>query len=165
MAFLSFGVLPTDPGGPAAQRLLALSDRHAIDLYPPESNHLDGVAELRRPNVTFVGAYADSDMIGCGAVKTMEDDERYGEMKRLFVLEQCRGRGVATAIVEYLENCVLDKGIELVRLETGVRQPAALALYRRLGYVERPPFGGYRDDPLSVFMEKRLVVRRQDPRS
>jgi putative acetyltransferase len=47
-------------------------------------------------------------------------------------------------------------GIALARLETGIRQPEALGLYRRLGYVERAPFGAYVEDPLSLFMEKRL---------
>jgi putative acetyltransferase len=44
----------------------------------------------------------------------------------------------------------------LLRLETGVRQPEALGLYRKLGYRERGPFGAYKPDPLSVFMEKRV---------
>ena len=48
-------------------------------------------------------------------------------------------------------------GIRLVRLETGVRQPEALSLYERCGYVRIPPFGGYPDDPLSVFFEKGLA--------
>lgn len=44
----------------------------------------------------------------------------------------------------------------MIRLETGVYQPEALALYGRAGYVERGPFGDYVADPLSVFMEKEL---------
>ena len=49
-------------------------------------------------------------------------------------------------------------GVTLARLETGIRQPEALGLYRRLGYLERGRFGAYLEDPLSVFMEKRLGV-------
>jgi putative acetyltransferase len=48
--------------------------------------------------------------------------------------------------------------VRVVRLETGVRQPAALALYRSHGYVERGPFGSYAADPLSTFFEKRLAL-------
>jgi putative acetyltransferase len=47
-------------------------------------------------------------------------------------------------------------GIGTLRLETGIHQPEALALYERAGFVRSPPFGDYREDPLSVFMEKRL---------
>ncbi len=56
----------------------------------------------------------------------------------------------------HLEQCAAEEGVSLLQLETGVRQPEALALYRALGYVERGPFGPYRPDPLCLFMEKRL---------
>jgi len=59
-------------------------------------------------------------------------------------------------ITEALETDLLTHGIHLARLETGVRQPEALALYEHFGYVRIPPFGDYREDPLSVFLEKRL---------
>ena len=58
--------------------------------------------------------------------------------------------GVLPFVVGYLI------GLPALRLETGVRQPAALRLYERAGYARRGPFGGYPDDPLSVFMEKLL---------
>lgn len=151
-------IRPSDPASPAGERLLALSDKSFAGLYPPESTHLEASADLRRANVTFVGAYAGSEMIGCGAVKVMEDDGRYGEIKRLFVVDGCRGRGVASAIMLHLEGRLRSEGVSIARLETGVKQHGALALYRRLGYVERAPFGAYREDPLSVFMEKRLTA-------
>ena len=56
--------------------------------------------------------------------------------------------------MQFLETELERRGIRLFRLETGIKQPEALGLYRKLGYRERPPFGGYRPDPLSVFMEK-----------
>jgi putative acetyltransferase len=56
----------------------------------------------------------------------------------------------------HLEHGAAEDGVSLLQLETGVRQPEALALYRGLGYVERGPFGTYRPDPLCLFMEKRL---------
>ncbi len=48
------------------------------------------------------------------------------------------------------------RGVRLARLETGVHQHEALGLYADMGYTKRGPFGSYSDDPLSVFMEKRL---------
>lgn len=146
-----------DPASPEALELLRRSDRTMAALYPSESNHLDGAADLAKPNVTFLGAYADEALLGCGAVKLLEDDGVYGEIKRVFVPEQHRGRGIAKAIMAELEAGMASAGVAVARLETGVRQPEAIALYRRLGYRERGPFGGYRPDPLSVFMEKRLA--------
>jgi putative acetyltransferase len=58
--------------------------------------------------------------------------------------------------MEQLEAHAAECGVNLIRLETGVKQPEAVRLYRKLGYVERGPFGHYRADPLSVFMEKTL---------
>jgi putative acetyltransferase len=59
--------------------------------------------------------------------------------------------------MDYLEARLREQGIELLRLETGIHQPEAIGLYRKLGYRERGPFGAYRVDPLSVFMEKRAA--------
>jgi putative acetyltransferase len=148
---------PLDPRSDDAARLLELSDRLAMALYPPESNHLDSAAVLAEPTVRFVGAYIDGALVGCGAVKLLDDDGRYGEIKRVFVLEEHRGHGVATAIMRDLERHLRSIRVEVARLETGVKQAAALALYRTLGYVERGPFGAYKPDPLSIFMEKRLA--------
>jgi len=150
-------IRPVDPLSPAAQRLLELADRLAEALYPPASNHLESADALALPNVTFIGAYDGPQLIACGAIKRMDDDGRYGEIKRVFTVAERRGRGIARAIMRDLEARLRDEGIGIARLETGIRQPAALALYRGLGYVERVSFGHYRDDPLSVFMEKRLI--------
>ncbi len=138
-------------------RLLALSDAYMQALYPPASNHLESAEALSGPHARFLGIYADNDLVACGAVKLMEDDGRYGEIKRVFVLESHRGRGLSRRIMASLEDLLRAEGIALARLETGIAQPEALGLYRALGYVERAPFGAYQPDPLSLFMEKRLV--------
>ena len=58
--------------------------------------------------------------------------------------------------MEALEREAAQRGVTLMQLETGIKQPEAIALYRKLGYAERGPFGNYKSDPLSLFMEKRL---------
>ncbi|MBA4286238.1 MAG: GNAT family N-acetyltransferase [Xanthomonadaceae bacterium] len=125
-------------------------------LYPAESNHFDGVDSLRQSNVRFVAAWLGDRMVGCGAVKRLPGPPAYGEIKRLFVAEDCRGCGVSRQIMAVLEQTLSDAGIGLARLETGIHQPEAIGLYRALGYRDRPPFGDYLPDPLSLFMEKRL---------
>lgn len=125
-------------------------------LYPPASNHLESAEALSGPQARFIGITVDGELIACGAVKLMEDDGRYGEIKRVYVLEGHRGRGLSRRIMAGLEEILRQEGYRLARLETGIAQPEALGLYRALGYVDRPPFGAYAPDPLSVFMEKTL---------
>jgi putative acetyltransferase len=151
---------PTDPAAPAVQQLLALSDAYLSALYPAESNHLENVAALQQANVAFFGCYLAAQLIGCGAAKLLRDplapELRYGEIKRVFVLEAHRGKGVSKSIMNCLEKHLVSLDVWIARLETGINQPQALGLYRSLGYVERSPFGAYKLDPLSVFMEKQL---------
>jgi putative acetyltransferase len=80
----------------------------------------------------------------------------YGEVKRMFVDEARRGQGVGRRLLEHIGMFAAMCGIGTLRLETGIHQPEALALYERAGFVRSPPFGDYLEDPLSVFMEKRL---------
>ena len=148
-------VRPLAPADPRVGRLIEDLDRLQTALYPAESNHLDPIETLERDNVTFLAASIAGEVVGCGAVKRMSG--RYGEIKRMYVEPGVRGRGVGRALLEALEASLLAHGIDIARLETGTRQPEALALYERCGYVRRPPFGDYPDDPLSVFFEKRLA--------
>jgi putative acetyltransferase len=145
-----------DPADPRVRVLLEQSDAYMATLYPPQSNHMEDVEALRQPNVFFVSASIDADVAGCGAVKTMDDDGIYGEIKRVFVSPQFRGCGISRAIMEALEHHLAEQGVPLARLEMGALQPEALGLYRRLGYQERKPFGKYQPDPQSLFMEKQL---------
>ena len=127
-------------------------------LYPSESNHLESAAALTSPNVAFFGGYIDGELVACGAVKILDDDGRYGEIKRVFVVEEHRGKGLSKAVVACLERYLKESNIALACLETGIKQLEALGLYGSLGYAVREPFGGYAPDPLSVFMEKTLAA-------
>jgi putative acetyltransferase len=149
-------VLAADPGEPDIRALLDAGAAYSAGLYPAESNHILDVEALRRPEVAFFAARLGGLAVGCGAV-VFHNNEGYGEIKRLFVAPAARGKGVGARLMETLEATAARSGVSLLRLETGTRQPAALALYKAAGYVERPPFGDYRPDPLSVFMEKRLA--------
>jgi len=147
----------TSPDDEAARALVAQLDAGLLALYPAESNHLENPQDLQRPNVLVLGAFMGASMVGIGAVKRFPD---YGEIKRLYVADSARGSGVAQLIMQHLEQHLRDRGITVARLETGIHQSAALGLYRRLGYVGISAFGDYADDPLSVFMQKRLTKNR-----
>lgn len=146
-----------DADADEVQQLIAASDSFYVDLYPAESNHLESSAALNRADVVFVGGRVDGELAASGAAKIMRDDGCYAEIKRVFVHEPYRGRGLSRRIMQFLETELQSRGVTLFRLETGVRQPEALGLYRKLGYSERSPFGAYRLDPLSVFMEKQVA--------
>lgn len=148
--------LVSDPSDPELVSLIAKSDEYLSARYPPESNHAESIEVLTGSAAALFVGYTNGTLAACGALKFIGTDSPYAEIKRLFVAEQYRGHGFATAMMRHLEAHALAQGIRLVRLETGTRQPEALGLYRKLGYTDRGPFGRYGNDPLSVFMEKRL---------
>ncbi|KTT53561.1 GCN5 family acetyltransferase [Pseudomonas oryzihabitans] len=135
--------------------LIAELDDYQDGLYPPESRHALDLTSLMQPNVLFLVARDDNGTaLGCGAM-VLQDD--YGEIKRMYVSPRGRGQGLGGRLLAELEREAAGRGCELARLETGPYQPEALRLYESAGYRRRGPFGVYRDDPLSVFMEKRLA--------
>jgi putative acetyltransferase len=145
-----------DIDDPDVVALVAESDAYLSSLYPPESNHAESTEALVGENAAFFVAYIGEQLVGCCAVKIAEEDVTYGEIKRLFVDTRLRGRRLGVTLVEHVESYLRNQDVTIARLEAGPMQPEALALYARMGYEDRGPFGPYKLDPLSVFMEKVL---------
>lgn len=144
-----------DPDQPEIRRMLRDGEAYSASLYPAESNHHLPLEALRAPEVLFhVARDASGRALGTGAIALNGD---WAEVKRMWVDPAARGAGVAAAVLSSLEAAARAHGVAVLRLETGVDSHAALALYRRAGFTEIPPFADYRPDPLSVFMEKRLT--------
>ena len=143
------------PDQPEIAAFLAASDAYAESLYPPESNHMVDLAALMAPNTVFFVARQGEKALGCGALIIGEDGS--GEVKRMWVDPEARGQGIGHKILDAIEGAAREKGLTILRLETGIRQPEAIALYRKRGFNECAPFGSYLADPLSLFMEKRLA--------
>ncbi len=133
-------------------RLLELSDAYAASLYPAESNHMVDLSSLEKPETSFFVARRDGDIVGCCALVDAGDGT--AEIKRMFVDPEARGLRVGKLLLQALESSAAQLGLAAIRLETGIYQPEAIGLYKAAGYVERPPFGEYQLDPLSLFMEK-----------
>ncbi|TNC11726.1 GNAT family N-acetyltransferase [Methylobacterium terricola] len=143
-----------DPGAPEILAMLEDGEAFAASLYPAESNHFPSIDALRSSQIRFfVARDRHGQPLGTGAVAL---NDGWAEIKRMWVIPAARGRGLSRAILEHLETEVRSAGISLIRLETGISNRDALALYERAGFERRPPFADYRPDPLSVFMEKRL---------
>lgn len=132
-----------------------LEAHHALmqSLFSPESNNFLELQELLQPEIHFFGAYLSDQMVGCGALM---ETPGYGEIKSMYVAEEARGKGVASAILGRLISEAKRLGISLLRLETGDTLKAAHRLYEKHGFTFRGPFGEYPDLPESLFMEKRL---------
>lgn len=137
-------------------RLLELSNAYAASLYPAESNHMLPLEELERPEVSFFVARDGHEILGCASIVRYSDAT--GEIKRMFVDEKARGLKLGRQLLDKLEEEARRHEIFVLRLETGIYQPEAIGLYRKAGYVEIEPFGSYKPDPLSLFMEKKLSV-------
>ena len=141
------------PSSAEARALIALLDRYQTALYPVESNYLVDPKILAEPGFTFFVARVKGAAVGCGALRRHDG---FGEVKRMFVLPEARGRGVARALLARIETEARAQGYDRLCLETGTRQDAAGKFYKAAGFVERPPFGDYPPDPFSIWMEKRL---------
>jgi GNAT superfamily N-acetyltransferase len=112
-------------------------------------------AEFIAPNGLFVVVHDDGVPIGMGGWRRYGDDG-VGELKRMYVRESARGRGIARLLLAHLERTAAESGIRRLVLETGVAQPEAIALYRSAGYVDVPSFGYYIDHDDSVHLGKDL---------
>ena len=148
------------PDTKTAARLVAELDAYLAPLYPQESQHGYSIEKLVRQQVEFYVLYHGGEPAGCGGVQFRHDPHDpaspYGELKRMYVRDKFRGRGLGRMLLAYLEKLALDRGVTTMRLETGTRQPEAVALYETAGYYRIPPFGDYWDDPVSLCYEKRL---------
>ncbi len=142
------------PRQAGVMRLLELSDAYAASLYPAESNHMVDVATLEGENVSFFVARQSEAVLGCGAL--VEAGDGAGEIKRMFVDEAARGLKLGRRLLDAIVDRAGALGLSVIRLETGIHQPQAIGLYSAHGFVETGPFGDYRPDPLSIFMEKTL---------
>jgi GNAT superfamily N-acetyltransferase len=102
----------------------------------------------------FFVDYDGTEAVGCGGLRTL--DERHGEIKRMYVVPERRGTGVARAILRHLEVEARSRGWDRLVLETGDEQPDAMRFYEREGYTPIPNFGYYADSELSRCYERAL---------
>jgi putative acetyltransferase len=135
--------------------LLDAADARSAALYPAESRHGLTRESLVRQGVRFFVARMAGRAVGCGGY--LPGAGGCAEVKRIFVDAEARGLGIGRALMRHVEAQARAEGTVVLQLETGVQSVEALGLYRSLGYAERGPFGAYRPDPLSVFMEKPLA--------
>jgi putative acetyltransferase len=126
--------------------------------YTPEQRHGLALDAIFKPDIRFFLARSNGIAVGCGGVAFFAD---FAEVKRMYVRDAARGRGVARVLLARIERETRDAGLVLLRLETGVRQTAALRFYQRAGFQPCAAFGTYatmapQAVATSVFLEKHL---------
>ncbi|WP_406056552.1 GNAT family N-acetyltransferase [Kribbella sp. NBC_00889] len=141
---------PRPSGDPALALLLDLALKELFTRYPdsPSTHWVD-------PATRFLVALEDGEGLGCIGLMPVHDG--VGEIKRMFVHEHYRGRGIARRLVASVEAVARHRGATSLRLATGTRQPEAVALYESLGYQATSPYGKYVHDPLARCYAKRLT--------
>ena len=140
------------------RELIGELDRVLAAEYLPEQRHGLALEALFQPHIRFFVARLNGAAIACGGMALFND---FAEVKRMYVREMVRGRGVAQALLTRIETEARVAGFVVLRLETGARQAAALRFYARAGFKSCAAFGDYA--PMqpeaittSIFMEKRL---------
>jgi GNAT superfamily N-acetyltransferase len=111
-----------------------------------------GPEQLNAPNGSFLVGYEQGVAICCGGIKRL--DAEACELKRMYVIPEQRGRGVARILLAALEERARELGYTIARLDTGPRQQGAQRLYESAGYASIPNFNA---NPVATFFgEKRL---------
>jgi putative acetyltransferase len=143
----------TNSENPDFQALVALLDQDlrirdgAEHAFFAQYNKLDNIKNV-------IVYYAHGQALGCGAFKEYEPGTV--EIKRMFVLPKERGKGIASQVLIALEQWALELNYVTCVLETGIRQPEAIALYEKSGYQRIPNYGQYAEVASSVCFEKKL---------
>ena len=139
-----------DPGGAELRR----RQREELDARYGTDDHEPGPPPSATDTDVFLVAVSDGAAIACGALRRL--DAGSAEIKRMYVVPELRGTGVATDVLRALEDAAAERGWHTLRLETGTEQPDAQRFYHREGYREIPLFGNYVGSTLSVCMEREL---------
>ena len=149
-----------------ALSLIRALDAELSACYPePGTTHFRLDADEVAPGAgAFLIARDGGRPVGCGALRRVRDEDAVrelgpdvGELKRMYVAPEARGRGIARALLSRLESEARALGMTRLVLETGIHQQEAMTLYRAAGFADIPPYGEYAlSSATSVCMSKAL---------
>lgn len=132
--------------------LTKLFDDYLVEIDGDEKDFFAQYNQIYISNVIVF--YENEEAKGCGAFK--EYEENVAELKRMFVLPESRGKGVASAILTALENWAKEEGFTCCILETSCRLENAIALYQKFGFEVTSNYGQYIGVESSVCMKKNI---------
>jgi GNAT superfamily N-acetyltransferase len=143
-------------GDPGAALIAAMRDEMAVTYDGLVLDGADmpkaGAAELGPPGGAFLVGMQQGRPVCCGGVKRLDD--RACEIKRMYVVPDARGRGVARTLLRALQDTARELGYEIARLDTGDRQPAARHLYESEGYAEIENFNA---NPVATYFGEKVL--------
>jgi putative acetyltransferase len=142
------------PDSENARALIDELDADLLTRYPGEWIHGLHPEDMVDPTFIFIVARLDGELVACGALRRLE--KNVAEVKRMFVKQRFRGRGLSRQLLGFLESTARTNGYKILKLETGTQQPEAVGLYETAGYKHIPLFGEYVGNPYSLCFEKRL---------
>jgi len=148
---------PEDLHSPVARGLITHLVRELADRYPEDQGEEEASfnpADATGLRSVVVVAWFGSEPVGCGALRPLPGTADTAEIKRMFVLPASRGKGFGREILQDLEKHARTFGYARLVLETGIRQPEAIALYEKSGFTRIPNFAPYEDSVRSLCFEK-----------
>ena len=131
-----------------------LLTKHFIELRsvsPEGSAHVLDIPGLKTPSIKFWSLWDNNQLIGCGALKFL--DETHGEFKSIRVADKHRKKGMGEKIISHLITEAKKIGIKKLSIETGAGDffLPARKLFSKFGFKKCPPFAHYKDDPNSCY--------------
>ncbi|WP_030454336.1 GNAT family N-acetyltransferase [Herbidospora cretacea] len=150
-------IVVDDLSGPEIAAFLEEHVREMRATTPPESKHALDLDGLRRPEVTFWSVHDEGVIVGCGAIKALDDV--HAEVKSMRTAAARKRSGVASLLLGHLIAEAARMGFTRLSLETGSGAffAPARSLYEKFGFTYCEPFADYKPDPLSVFMTRELL--------
>jgi putative acetyltransferase len=145
-------------------RALIAELNDAIDAQEPETpdefKFRMTAEQMARPDTTTFLVRIDGAAVGCGALR--RHDAGLGEVKRMYLRPETRGRGLAARLLDRIEQEALDQGLTELALETGKGFVAARRAYERAGFEACGPFADYPDSGYAAFYRKTLARHGAD---
>lgn len=145
---------------PDAQALIEAVQAEYVARYGGQDESPIDPADFEDPLGRFYVGYLDGTPVATGAWRRSSvralGAEVTAEVKRMYVVPAAQRRGVARRMLAHLEATAAEAGIEAMVLETGMKQPEAIALYTSSGYEPIPGFGHYRGSELSRCFGRRI---------
>lgn len=143
-----------DHEDPRLHLLVDELDQELKDRYPEEPVFGLDFSDPSVKEVRFAIALYHNQPVGCGALRPMEASVM--ELKRFYVQQAYRGRGIASRLLQCMEQLAEEEGCTILRLQTGIRQPEAISLYQKFGYHRIACYGEYAKTEVSVCFEKSI---------
>jgi len=152
-------IIPGDLTDPRVVDLLHYHLTNSRANTAPGSAHALDLKALQSPDINFWTAWDGETLVAMGALKRLSED--HGEVKSMRTAQAAQRKGVGSAMLRHIMSAARSRGISRLSLETGSWDyfRPAMALYRKHGFIECPPFADYVPDPNSIFMTLDLRTR------